>query len=107
MLLNEFLLVTKASTSIVTSGEEAINICRTNSQIDLVLLDLQLPGLDGYQAAGIIKKYQPTLPIIAQTANAMSDDREKALLAGCDDYIAKPIQLSTLFEVMAKYLPSR
>lgn len=107
LLLNEFLSVTKASTSIVTSGEEAINVCRTNSHIDLVLLDLQLPGLDGYQAAGIIKKYQPTLPIIAQTANAMSDDREKALLAGCDDYIAKPIQLSTLFEVMAKYLPSR
>jgi CheY-like chemotaxis protein len=54
-------------------------------------MDIQLPGMDGLEATKIIKDLRPELPVIAQTAFAMSGDREKMKLAGCDDYVAKPL----------------
>jgi CheY-like chemotaxis protein len=72
-------------------GIKALNRCRTDPGIDLVLMDIQLPFMDGYDATRKIKKIRPTLPVIAQTANALTNDRTKALKAGCDDYLAKPI----------------
>lgn len=85
------------------NGIEAIEICENNS-IDLIFMDLQMPEMNGYEATEILKKKFPTLPIIAQTAFAMSDDREKALDSGCDDYLAKPIKSKDLLSVVEKFI---
>lgn len=85
------------------NGIEAIEICENHS-IDVVLMDLQMPDMNGYEATEILKKKQPQIPIIAQTAFAMSDDREKALEAGCDDYLAKPIKSKDLLSAVEKYI---
>jgi len=68
------------------------------NNVDLVLMDVQLPEMDGYEATRILKRKFPRLPVIIQTAYAMKGDREKAFEAGCDDYIAKPISLKVLKE---------
>ncbi len=84
-------------------GKEAIDMYNDNT-IDLILMDLQLPIMDGYTATKEIKKINPKVPIIAQTAHVMSGEREKCLEAGCDDYLAKPIRLQILMETLSKYL---
>jgi CheY-like chemotaxis protein len=87
------------------NGLEAVEICDDeNNQIDLVFMDLQMPEMNGYEATQVLKKKYPMLPIVAQTAFAMSDDREKALDAGCDDYLAKPIKSKDLLAVVEKFL---
>jgi CheY-like chemotaxis protein len=86
------------------SGVEAIEICERENSIDLVFMDLQMPEMNGYEATQILKKKFPNLPIVAQTAFAMSDDREKALDSGCDDYLAKPIKSKDLLSVVEKYV---
>ena len=85
------------------NGLEAVEICENNS-IDLIFMDLQMPEMNGYEATEILKKKFPALPIVAQTAFAMSDDREKALDAGCDDYLAKPIKSKDLLSVVEKFI---
>lgn len=84
-------------------GKEAITLFKDNT-IDLVLMDLQLPIMDGYTATKEIKKIDSNIPIIAQTAHVMSGEREKCLEAGCDDYLAKPIRLQILMDTLSKYL---
>jgi two-component system, cell cycle response regulator DivK len=86
------------------NGVEAIDLCTADNAIDLVLMDLQMPEMNGYEATQILKKKFPGLPIVAQTAFAMSDDREKAIDAGCDDYLAKPIKSKDLLGVVGKYI---
>ncbi len=73
---------------------------------DLILMDLSLPHMDGWTAAGTIKAKPDlaSIPIIALTAHAMVGDKEKALAAGCDDYISKPIDLHELQTKLAKFL---
>ena len=85
------------------NGVEAIDICE-NNDIDLVLMDLQMPDMNGYEATELLKKKCPEIPIIAQTAFAMSDDREKAIEAGCDDYLAKPIKSKDLLVAVEKFI---
>jgi two-component system cell cycle response regulator DivK len=85
------------------NGIEAVNICN-EEQIDLVLMDLQMPEMNGYEATKILKRKFPQLPIVAQTAFAMSDDREKAMDVGCDDYLAKPIKSKDLLGVVEKFI---
>ncbi|MGQ1889732.1 response regulator [Thermophagus sp. OGC60D27] len=86
-------------------GQKAIELFKDN-EVDLVLMDLQLPIMDGYTATREIKKINPNIPIIAQTAHVMSGEREKCMEAGCDDYLAKPIRLKVLIETLSKYLNS-
>jgi CheY-like chemotaxis protein len=86
------------------NGVEAIDLCTAENAIDLVLMDLQMPEMNGYEATQVLKKKYPNLPIVAQTAFAMSDDREKAIDAGCDDYLAKPIKSKDLLSVVGKYI---
>lgn len=86
------------------NGEEAVKLCKENPAIDLVLMDINMPVMDGYQATKSIKAFKPDLPIIAQTAFAILGDREKSLEAGCDDYITKPIKKEELLEKMEKFL---
>lgn len=86
------------------NGTEAVEICDGGNAIDLIFMDLQMPEMNGYEATQILKKKYPDMPIVAQTAFAMSDDREKALDAGCDDYLAKPIKSKDLLSVVEKFL---
>ncbi|MCF6332939.1 MAG: ATP-binding protein, partial [Draconibacterium sp.] len=86
------------------NGEEAIRMCKENKDIDLVLMDINMPLLNGYAATKEIKQMRPGLPIIAQTAVAIAGDREKSIEAGCDDYITKPIKKDELIAMIKKYL---
>ncbi|MBN1184818.1 MAG: PAS domain S-box protein [Bacteroidales bacterium] len=103
-LLSETLSRTKAEIITTETGMEAIDICINNKDIDLVLMDIRLPDIDGYEATKGIKKFRKDLPIIAQTANAMPEDKERSAKAGCDDFIAKPISREKLLSLLGKYL---
>lgn len=88
------------------TGPEAVDTCRLNQDIDLVLMDIQIPGIDGYAATLEIRKFNRNVIIIAETAYALTGDREKALLAGCNDYISKPINRESLRSMIRKYFYS-
>jgi len=90
--------VLKAST-----GIEAVDICRNNPDIDLVLMDIQMPNLNGYEATQQIREFNKDVIIIAQTAFGLSGDKEKAIEAGCNDYIAKPINKDKLLALIQQY----
>ncbi|MFW5916307.1 MAG: response regulator [Bacteroidota bacterium] len=86
------------------NGKEAIDICKENPGIDLVIMDIKMPDMNGLQATREIRQFANHLPIIALTAYAMADDKETSLEAGCDDYISKPVKRNRLFNVVNKYL---
>ena len=94
---------TKAKILWAIDGKEAIEIFSKN-RIDLVLMDLQLPVMDGYTATREIKKINPDIPVIAQTAHVMSGEREKCMEVGCDDYLTKPIRLQILMDTLSRFL---
>ncbi len=102
--LKETLKKTNANTIHAKNAEIAIDICKSNLDIDIVLMDIQLPQMNGYEAAREIKKFRKSLPIIAQTAFAMAGDKEKSILAGCDDYISKPININKLLPKINQFL---
>jgi PAS domain S-box-containing protein len=85
------------------NGLDAVEICNRHPEITLVLMDIKMPLLNGYEATRKIKIIRPDLPVIAQTAYAMNEDRDKAAEAGCDDYITKPIKKSELLAIVEKY----
>ena len=89
------------------NGVLAIEHVQLFPQIDIVLMDVHLPEMSGLEATGRIKKINWDLPVIAQTANAMSEDKDRCLEAGCADYISKPIDMGDLFAKIAKYLPEK
>lgn len=83
----------------VRSGTDAVKLCRSNPDIDLILMDIQMPEMNGYEATKQIREFNKDVIIIAQTAFALAGDREKSIEVGCDDYISKPIKKK---ELMAK-----
>ncbi|MEA3452606.1 MAG: PocR ligand-binding domain-containing protein [Bacteroidota bacterium] len=85
-------------------GKEAVEICKENSEIDFVFMDLKMPIMSGFKATKLIKEFRPDLPIVAQTAYSTRDEKEQAFSAGCDDFISKPISEETLNEIINKYL---
>ncbi|NVO10456.1 MAG: PAS domain S-box protein [Bacteroidales bacterium] len=87
-------------------GEEAVSICELNGNIDLILMDIKMPKMNGLDATSKIRKLHPNLPIIAQTAFVLHGDDEKAFEAGCNDYIGKPIRRRDLYNLLSKYLHS-
>ncbi len=90
---------------LASDGFEAIDICRNNPDLDLVLLDIKMPGLSGYKAAEEIRSFNKDIIIIAQTAYALPGDQEKALNAGCNDYISKPINKDELMSKIHVLFP--
>ena len=93
------LLSQKGMTCIwVKNGREAVKYCTEDNPIDLLLMDINMPEMNGYIATSQIKTIRPKLPIIAQTAYAIEGDKENILAAGCDYYISKPIDKNELFE---------
>ena len=85
------------------TGNEVVEICHNNPDINLIMMDIQMPELDGYKATRQIRQFNKSVTIIAQTAFGLSGDREKAIEAGCNDYISKPIKKDELFTVIQKY----
>ncbi|MBR4620106.1 MAG: PAS domain S-box protein [Salinivirgaceae bacterium] len=85
-------------------GQQAVEYVRNNTDIDLILMDIQLPDMDGYAVAQQIRTFNTKVPIIAQTAYAMYADVVKAINAGCNDFIAKPIKVNKMLALLDKYL---
>ena len=79
------------------TGIEAVEACRANPDLDLVLMDIRIPKVNGYEATRQIRQFNKEVIIIAQTAYGLSGDREKAIAAGCDDYISKPYRIDIGF----------
>lgn len=107
ILIDEMLADTGIKISHAVTGLEAVKACRKDQSIDLVLMDMRLPEIDGYEATRRIKELRPQLPIIAQTAHALSEDRQKCLQAGCNEYITKPINQDNLFDMIDLFLSKR
>jgi two-component system cell cycle response regulator DivK len=88
------------------SAKEGLDILQRTKDIGIALIDMMMPGMDGYQMISAIRK-QPelqTIPVVAVTAQAMLGDREKCLEMGADNYIAKPINTDILFKIVDQYL---
>ncbi len=86
------------------TGEQAIEKCRSNSDFDIILMDIKLPGINGFESTKRIRDINKDVIIIAQTAYALSGDREKAIASGCNDYITKPVKKDILWEKIQKCL---
>jgi len=88
------------------SGQEAINILMENPSVDMVLMDIMMPEMDGYETTQKIRREHKNnnLPIIAVTAKAMKGDREKCIEAGASDYITKPVKIDQLLSLMRVWL---
>lgn len=90
----------------VGTGFEAIEACRNNPDIDLVMMDINMPEMGGYEATQHIRKFNEDVVIIAQTANGMQSDRDEAIAVGCTDYISKPVNVASLSSLINKYFKS-
>ena len=86
----------------VCTGTEAVEACRNNPDIDLVMMDIQMPEMDGYEATRRIREFNKVVVIIAQTAYALVGDREKAMEAGCNDYVSKPASIAIIKDLIQK-----
>jgi len=86
------------------NGLKAVELIKQSPEIDMVLMDIQLPEMNGLDATRMIKQLRKELPVIAQTANVLEEDREKCLEAGCVDYISKPINIKLLYSKIHQYL---
>jgi len=105
LFINVILTITKVKIIMANDGEEAIQLFNTHrDSIDLVIVDVKMPRINGYQLTQYIKEHKPELPVIALTANAMNNDREEALKNGCDDYLSKPIAKELLYNTIERYL---
>ncbi len=104
VLIKECLESTKVSILFADNGLDAVNIFKNNKNIDLILMDIKMPEMDGYEATKLIKNIDSRIPIIANTAYAMLYERDKCLEIGCDDYIAKPFNITDLLSVINRNL---
>ena len=107
LIIKNILNKTNANIIRARNGIDAIEMCRTDKQIDIVLMDIRMPKKDGYEATKEIKNFRPDLPIIAQTAYAIRGDKEKAFTAGCDDHLSKPINSKILIEKINVWLAKK
>jgi CheY-like chemotaxis protein len=104
MYLSKVLQAYEKALLIAKTGIDAVEICRNNPDIDLVLMDIKIPGINGYEATRQIREFNKEVFILAQTAYAQSGDREKSIQAGCDDYISKPINKEKLLRIISTQL---
>jgi len=105
-LLTSILTGTKAKILSAESGNNAIRMVKENPSIDLILMDIKMPELNGYETTRAIHSFRPGIPVIAQTAYAFKEDKELAKAAGCVNHIAKPIQKKELFEILRNTVPA-
>ncbi len=107
MLLDETVKLHGKEILKARTGVEAVEACLNNPDIDLILMDIQMPVMGGYQATKQIREFNKEVIIIAQTAYGMTGDREKSIEAGCNDYMAKPIKQGELRTKIAHYFRER
>ncbi len=106
-LLKEMLEDEKARLFFAHDGQEALDIINTTPKIQVVLMDLKMPVLNGFEATKLIKRLKPKLPIIAQSAYSFSNDQDKAKIAGCDDFIGKPVKRELLLSKINNQLSKK
>lgn len=106
LLLQKLLESTNANLLRANNGQEAIDIFAQNS-VDVVLMDIKMPVMNGYEAVKVIRENNTKIPIVAQTAYAMTEERQLAIEAGCDYYITKPIKSVELYEIFKEILSKR
>jgi len=96
----------KIDVLIAQNGKEALDCLKNNSKVDLVLMDIMMPEMDGYETMREIRKLREfrNLPMIAITAKAMKGDKSKCIEAGANDYLSKPIDMDKLFSLMRVWL---
>ena len=89
---------------IARNGSEAVELCRDNPNLDLIMMDIKMPGMNGYEATRKIREFNKDVAIIAQTAFALQGDREKTIEAGCNGYVSKPVMQDTLMEEITRLI---
>ncbi|MEA3495345.1 MAG: response regulator [Bacteroidota bacterium] len=94
---------TKATLLWAVNGEKAISVCKENPDIDVILMDIRMPIMDGVIATKEIRKFMKDVPIIVQTAYSLSEEEEISLKAGSNEFLMKPIKLNTLIGTISKY----
>lgn len=104
MLIRSYMQTTNAWIIEASEGAEAVRNCHAHPEIDLVLMDLKMPGMDGFEATSILKSQKPGLPIIALTAYSLTSDKLKAIDAGCNSIVTKPLDKSILFGEIKRLL---
>lgn len=102
LLISKMIKKTKANIFWAKNGQDAIYLVEEKPEIDTILMDIRMPILNGYEATKKIKKIRPDIYIIAQTAYALEDEKEKIFESGCDAYISKPIERKKLFDLLLK-----
>ena len=107
MLLEIILSKTGAKMLFAETGEVAVGIFKKTRGIDLVLMDIKLAGMNGFQATTLIKQLSPNTPVIAQTACVVYGDKERCIQSGCSAYIPKPIISDLLLETIQTQLNSK
>jgi CheY-like chemotaxis protein len=99
-------ILTKSGITVIhaENGKQAVDLVSTIPDIDLVLMDIRMPVMNGMEATRLIKQMRPELPVFAQTAFAFAEEESKILSSGCDEYISKPLNYSKLKKLMNKHL---
>jgi PAS domain S-box-containing protein len=100
----ELMIDTKMTILRAANGMQAIDMFKEHPEINLILMDIKMPGINGLDAVRLIKEINPNVPVVAQTAYALESDKIKALAAGCDDYLSKPIAKDKLLDILRKFL---
>jgi len=104
LYLKSLLKHTNAELLIANSGDQSIKICNENSDISIVLMDIMMPNIDGYDACKEIKRMHPNISVIMQTAFTLADNEEKSYAYGASDFLSKPINPQSLFNSINKFI---
>jgi CheY-like chemotaxis protein len=104
MLIDRILRRTSANLLWAMDGEKAVQMARENENIDLILMDIRLPKMNGYDATKEIRKFRQDVPIIAQTAYVLPEEKGKVHSVGCNDLLTKPIRKNQLLAACSKYI---
>ncbi|MBF0308971.1 MAG: response regulator [Magnetococcales bacterium] len=107
LVARELLIRAGLSCEVADDGLQAIAQLQKDADYDLVFLDLHMPGLDGLETARRLRTFLPDLPLVAMTASALREDRERCLQAGMNDHLAKPIDVATLHNMLLRWIPPR
>jgi hypothetical protein len=103
LLIKDALEETRATTAWARVGQEAVDLVAAGEHYDIIFMDMKMPVLDGFETTRQIKKINPKIPVIAQTACAAPGEKKRCAEAGCDDYLCKPVGLEELLRTIRKY----
>lgn len=102
--LKTALAITNVNVLRAHNGEEAVEMAKINANVDLILMDIKMPKMNGIEATRAIKSFRSDVTIVAQTAFAMEEDKQNCYAVGVDDFLAKPVRYKLLFDTLGKYL---